>query len=292
MSATTGMGAASGAGPLVVVKLGGRVQADPALPGLLAALWERSGGALVVVHGGGDEVSALQRAFGLETRFVGGRRVTAEADLDLLRMALSGSANKRLVSQLVTAGARAVGVSGEDAGLITAVLPGSELGFVGAAVSADASLVRHLLAGGYLPVVSPVARNRAVGAAGGASAAPAVLNVNGDDAAAALAASLGAAELLLVADVPGVLDGGVPVAELAADAARELIARGVARGGMAAKLDAALTALDRGVPAVRVGDLTLLHAGGAAAGRTGAGTLVVATSADPAALAHTAGSPA
>src|SRR5215469_17530226 len=103
-----------------VVKVGGRVQADPRLAHGLASLWRAAPSEIVIVHGGGDEVSALQRAAGVEPRFVNGRRVTAPEDIDRLRMALSGLANKRLVAALVAAGADALGLSGEDAALISA----------------------------------------------------------------------------------------------------------------------------------------------------------------------------
>lgn len=240
-----------------VVKIGGRVQADPGLVPALAALWGRRPGALVVVHGGGDEATALMRRLGEEPRFVGGRRVTSEADVELLRMALSGSANKRLVAALVGEGVRAVGVSGEDAGLIEAtVTRGGALGRVGEPICPNVSLLTHLLAGGFLPVVSPLARD-----AGGAGPL-AALNVNADDAAAAVAGALGAAELLLVSDVPGVLVDGRPATSLGADRARSLVAAGVAAGGMAAKLEAALAALGAGVAQVRVGDLALIATAG------------------------------
>lgn len=229
-----------------VVKLGGRVQADPRLPTVLAAAW-RASGALVVVHGGGDEVSALQRAFGRQSQFVDGRRVTAVEDLDLLRMALSGGANQRLVAAMVGAGVAAVGVSGEDAGMLQAVAHSrATMGEVGTPSLVNAALLHTLLAGGFCPVVSPLARDRDSAAAG-------VLNVNGDDAAAAIAVALQADELLLVSDVAGVLVDGVAVSEVNAAGARELIAGGVARGGMAAKLEAALNAMQRGVKRVRIG---------------------------------------
>lgn len=234
-----------------VIKLGGRVQSDPSLAGVLAAAWATSR-ALVVVHGGGDEVSALQTAFGRVSQFVEGKRVTAVEDLDLLRMALSGSANQRLVSAMVGAGVPAVGISGEDAGMVRAVAnQRATMGEVGTPSDVDPALLRHLLAGGFCPVVSPLARDRASDAAG-------VLNVNGDDAAAAIAVALLADELLLVSDVEGVLMDGVTVTQLDAETARDAIRRGVARGGMAAKLDAALNALARGVARVRIGAVSAL----------------------------------
>ncbi len=103
-----------------VIKIGGRPQSDPSLATTLASGWSQTNGGLVLVHGGGDEVSTLQAALGGSTTFVNGRRVTTEKDIDLVRMALSGSANKRLVANLVQSGIDAVGLSGEDAALIAA----------------------------------------------------------------------------------------------------------------------------------------------------------------------------
>jgi len=234
-----------------VVKIGGRVQTDPALPALLAASWQRSP-ALVIVHGGGDEVTALQAAFGRQSQFVDGRRVTALEDLDLLRMALSGSANKRLVAAFVGAALPAVGISGEDAGMMRATAHSREtMGEVGTPSEVDSLLLQHLLAGGFCPVVSPLARDRDSSGAG-------VLNVNGDDAAAALAVALRAAELLLVSDVDGVLVDGVVQARMDVDVAKAAIRDGIVRGGMAAKLDAAIGALARGVQRVRIGSVRAL----------------------------------
>ncbi len=235
-----------------VVKVGGRVQSDPAVAARIAEVWDPEARSLVLVHGGGDEVTALQDAFGLTSEFVDGRRVTSARDMEIVRMGLSGSANKRLVSALVHEGVRALGLSGEDASLIAAIPVDPErLGHVGEVQRVNVSLLRHLLDGGYLPVISPVSRNVAL------ELGPA-LNVNADDAAAAVAAALGATELLLISDVPGILEGERTLAEVGADAARDLVRRKTAIGGMAAKVNAALTALRGGVQRVRVGDLSML----------------------------------
>lgn len=256
----------------IVVKLGGRTQSDPALPAALAALWTASGGRLVVVHGGGDQISALQRLRGEEPVFVGGRRVTTEAVLELVRMVLSGLANKQLVSALSVAGAPAVGISGEDASLLRAVpIDIATFGFAGTPSRVERRVLDALLSQGFMPVISPVATHDDP-AIGGA------LNVNGDDAAAAIAAALKAEELFLLADVPGVLDESrqrIPVLSL--DAARALVASGVAGGGMAAKLDACAVALTGGVTRVRIGDLAALTV-------PTAGTAIVAH--HPAVAAH------
>lgn len=230
------------------MKIGGRAQGDPRVIVHLAAASGR-GESLVIVHGGGDEVSALQRRLGLEPQFRGGRRVTSVEDLEIVRMVLSGATNKRLVAQLLSAGVRAVGLSGEDAGLLTARITDPEFGRVGGAMTAHTTLLTHLWSGGFIPVVSPLGRDADDPQGGG-------LNVNGDDAAAAIAAALGADELLLVADVAGVLDAaGSVIAELDRAAAASLVASGVAKGGMAAKLEAGALALRGGVRRVRIGDL-------------------------------------
>ena len=235
----------------VVVKLGGRTQADAALPAALAAVWQATGGRMVVVHGGGDAVSEIQRARGVTPEFIGGRRVTTDADVDVIRMALSGLANKQLVSALLAVGVPALGLSGEDGVLLEATpTADARMGRVGDPARVNVALLALLLGAGYCPVVSPVSSSteqRGV-----------ALNVNGDDAAAAVAAAIGAAELFFMADVPGVLVDGAPVASLDLSAAATLVRDGTAAGGMAAKLDAAQTALARGVARVRIGDLAAL----------------------------------
>ena len=234
-----------------VVKIGGRAQGDARLAPALAAAARAADGsaaALCVVHGGGDEVSAMQRRLGLEPVFKGGRRVTSESELEIVRMVLSGTINKRLVATLLSHGVRAAGISGEDAMLFRSHATDPEImGRVGGLVTVDPALVRQLIAGGFVPVISPLARD--------ADASGRGLNVNGDDAAAALAGALAADELVLVADVPGVLDRNELVPSLDLDAAALLVANGVAAGGMAAKLEAAAAALRAGVARVRISGL-------------------------------------
>jgi len=235
-----------------VIKIGGRPQNDPRLASAIASGWNAGAGGLVLVHGGGDEVTSLQAALGTTSAFVDGRRVTSARDIELVRMALSGSANKRLVAVLVGSGIDAVGLSGEDAALIGASpVDVDRLGYVGIPKTVNVAFLRHLLSGGYLPVVSPVSRD-ASATNGGA------LNVNGDDAAAAIAVAIRAVELLLVADVPGVMCDGKTIPELTPDDARRLLADGTAAGGMRAKLDAALRAIEGGVSRVRISDLAAI----------------------------------
>lgn len=235
-----------------VVKLGGRAQSADTLAVAIMGAWTASG-AMCVVHGGGDEISALQRKLGGAPRFTGGRRLTTAEDIEIIRMVLSGAVNKRLVSLLNAAGAPAVGLSGEDASLISAQpLSIAEFGHVGMPVSINTALIETLWLAGMLPVISPLAAN--------AETPGTALNVNGDDAAAAIAVALGADELLLVADVEGVLDSsGALIGQLDVDEARALIASGVAAGGMAAKLQAAHAALAGGVRVVRIANLGALE---------------------------------
>lgn len=233
----------------LLVKVGGRVQSDAALTSALAAAYRLQRGRMVLVHGGGDEVTQWQQRLGIEPRFVDGRRVTTGEELEIVRMVLSGSTNKRLVRQLSRAGIRAVGVSGEDGDLLMAERIPS-LGAVGSPARVDVGLLEALLDAGFLPVVSPLARDLE-GEEG--------LNVNGDDTAAAIAAALRCDELVFVSDVAAVRDADESLlTALDLDALERLLAGGTAMGGMAAKLQAARTALLAGVAKVRIGDLRAL----------------------------------
>jgi len=234
-----------------IIKLGGRVQSDPSLIDGLGDLWRREPGSFCVVHGGGDEISSLQRALGREPVFVNGRRITTDQDVDLVRMILSGSANKRLVSSLAANGVSAVGISGEDASFLTAEpIDIAKFGRSGKPLSADTRLIRLLLEASFLPVISPVAAT--------ASPSSEALNVNGDDAAAVIAAALGA-ELWLLADVPGVFDSSRRVIEeLDQTTVDALVADGTVNSGMHAKLEAGFAALTAGASKVRIAGLEAL----------------------------------
>ena len=232
-----------------VLKIGGRAQGDPGLAGAVRTAAAETG--IVVVHGGGDDVSALQRRLGMTPTFHGGRRITTTDDLEIVQMVLSGTVNKRLVSSFLNAGVRAVGISGEDGGLLTARASAREtLGEVGEPSRVDTRLLEMLVNAGYVPVVSPLGREEGTGA---------TLNVNGDDAAAEIAIAMRASELVLVADVPGVMTSGAVIAELDVERAVALIDDGTARAGMAAKLQAARRAVERGVARVRIGNLAAIR---------------------------------
>jgi acetylglutamate kinase len=235
-----------------VIKVGGRPQADPGLPSLVAQSCDEAPGSTMIVHGGGDEISALQKAFGITPSFVDGRRVTTDADIDIVRMALSGVSNKRLVAALAERGINAIGLSGEDGALIEArPIDRERLGHVGSPTRINTEFLKALLSAGYVPVISPVSR----GVGGTSSIA---LNVNGDDAAAAIAVDLGADELLLVVDVEGVMQDGEVLGEVDADRAQGMLDDGSAAGGMRAKLQAAVLAATAGVARVRIGSINAI----------------------------------
>lgn len=248
-----------------VIKLGGRVQSDPLLVRALAQLWKMERDSVCVVHGGGDEISSLQRELGREPTFINGRRITTGDDIELVRMALSGAVNKRLVASLAAGGLPAVGISGEDGGLLSAVpLDTERFGKSGKPIQAEVRLIESLVASGFLPVISPVATNVE-------SAEREALNVNGDDAAAVIAAALGA-ELWLVADVGGVLDENRElVATLDQATTESLVATGTVNNGMHAKLEAGFSALTAGAAAVRISGIEALTG-------KGSGTLLSLTS--------------
>ena len=233
-----------------VIKIGGRAQSAPDLAARLAEAWKAAPKSFCLVHGGGDEISAMQRRVGSEPSFIDGRRITTREDVEIVRMVLSGMVNKRLVSTLVAAGVPAVGISGEDAGTIVATpIDADGLGRAGKPVSVNVDLIKTLLDAGFLPVISPLASEEG-GAPGEA------LNVNCDDVAAAIAIAMGGAELLLVADVAGVLDGGgAPMSSIVPPEASELIHHGVISKGMRAKLEAGFAALTGGVGRVRISTL-------------------------------------
>jgi acetylglutamate kinase len=237
----------------LVLKVGGNELDDPAFVAALAAAVAQMRPAPVLVHGGGKEIGIVQRALGGEPRFVAGLRVTDEAALQAAEMVLCGAVSTRLVAALVAAGADAQGLSGVDRGLIRAerqTHPEGDLGRVGRPVAVRAEVLRGLLDQQVVPVVAPVS----LGGDG-------VYNVNADEAAGALAAALGDAQVVFVTNVPGVLAQGQVVPELSAAQAEALIADGTISGGMIPKVRAALTALAAGVASARITNLAGLSRG-------------------------------
>jgi acetylglutamate kinase len=238
---------------LKVVKVGGNELDRPGWLAAWAAALARAGGPVVVIHGGGRAITALSGRLGLPAEKADGLRRSSPDVAAAVEMALGGPVNRQVVAALRAAGLDAVGLSGVDGGLLVAEpLPGTDLGHVGRVVRVRTALLESLLLAGLTPVLAPMAP-----AAGDApEAVP--LNVNADDAAAAVAGALGAAELLQVSDVPGVLFDGVPQPSLAAAEIPALVASGAVTGGMVAKLRAAAAALDAGARAVRIGGLDML----------------------------------
>jgi acetylglutamate kinase len=216
-----------------VYKLGGPALEDPTLIGPLADEVRRAAASarVVLVHGGGRRVERMLERLGIESRFVDGRRETSPAAMEVVEMVLSGLVNKELASSLGRAGVAAVGLSGRDAGLVTARLEAG-LGRVGTPSAVDPRALRALWAEGLVPVVSPVAD----GPSGEAT------NVNADEAALGIARALGAGSLVYLSDVDGVKVAGGLAESLGADDARRLTDDGTITGGMALKVRAALEA--------------------------------------------------
>jgi len=213
---------------------------------------------VVVVHGGGKQMTRFLAERGIESTFVNGLRVTTPDVIDAVVKVFAGSVNAQLVTTLRAAGARPVGLSGFSAGLVDAVQLSPELGQVGKPVSSDGRLLNLLVRGGYLPVIACVA-----GDANGS-----IFNVNGDQMAVACAAGFRAETLVFLTDVEGVRDEtGTTRPQLTTAEARELIRKGVATGGMQAKLESAASAISQGVgqvwiaPGARAGIIGLLRAG-------------------------------
>jgi len=252
--------AVSALGPRVVVKLGGDVLGGEAVGvvGREIAKVRASGARVVVVHGGGPQATELSKRLGLEPRIVGGRRVTDEATLDVMKMVVAGKLNVDLVGALRAAGVPAVGVSGSS-GLIRAtkrpprVVSGGgpepiDFGFVGDVEGFDVGLIEALEAGGYVVVVACLGG----GGAGGGGA----LNINADVVASQMAAALKADALVACTAVGGVRknkdDAATRLARLTVAEARAAIADGTVQGGMIPKLEEAFVPLEAGVGAVHI----------------------------------------
>lgn len=250
------------AGAVVVVKYGGHVMADAELKRAFAqdVVFLRSAGVKpVVVHGGGPQISAMLERLGIGSEFRGGLRVTTHEAVDVVRMVLVGQVGRELVGLVNAAGGRAVGLSGEDAGLFRArrrgaVVDGVEVdvGLVGDVVEVDPAAVVDLIEAGRVPVVSTVAPD----------VDGQVLNVNADTAAAALAVALGAQKLVVLTDVEGLYadwpTSDEVISELAADDLEIMLP--TLSAGMAPKMEACLRAVRGGVPSAHVLDGRVRHA--------------------------------
>jgi acetylglutamate kinase len=255
------------AGETFVVKYGGHAMGDPELARDFAedvVLMKAVGINPIVVHGGGPQIGAMLKTLGVESRFVDGLRVTDAQTAKVAEMVLSGTINKELVSWIGQAGGRAVGISGKDAGLVTAAKvkrttrdPDSnienvvDLGFVGEPIDVDRRLLETISRAGMIPVVAPIG----IGEDGH------TYNINADTMAGALAIATGAARLFLLTDVAGVLDKDKNLlSDLTPARIAALRADGTISGGMIPKLETCIDAVEGGVDAAVVLDGRIPHA--------------------------------
>ena len=236
------------AGATVVIKFGGHaMSSDEAMAGFArdVTLMSHVGVRPVVVHGGGPMINEMLGRLGIETRFVKGQRVSDAATMRVVEMVLRGHVGARIVQAIGREGGRAVGLSGIDGNLMVCDPADPELGLVGRPAAIDTGVLNRLHEGGMIPVIAPIGAGR-----GGET-----YNVNGDTAAGAIAAALGADRMLLLTDVAGVKDeAGHVLPELSAPRIRAMIRDGTILGGMIPKTETALAALEGGVRAVAILD--------------------------------------
>ena len=255
------------AGATFVVKYGGHAMGDPEAARDFAediVLMKAVGINPVVVHGGGPQIGRMLKQLGIESSFINGLRVTDAETARVAEMVLSGAINKEIVGWIAQAGGKAVGLSGKDAGLVTAEKIGRseadpkrgierhvDLGFVGDPVAVDRSILDTLSAAGVIPVIAPIA--------------PGVdgqtYNINADTMAGAIAAAMGASRLFLLTDVAGVLDKeGTLLTDLDPGKVEALQADGTVTGGMIPKLETCVSAVEGGVDAAVILDGRVPHA--------------------------------
>jgi acetylglutamate kinase len=244
-------------GKTVVVKYGGHAMDDPALADLFAqdvVLMRLVGMNPVVVHGGGPQISDLMQRLGKQPEFVDGLRVTDAETVDIVRMALVGKVNREVVAALNQHGSYAVGLSGEDAGLITVEMRDERLGFVGDVSRIDPSIVERLLREELIPVIATV----------GVDVGGQAYNVNADAVAGAIAQALQAEKLVYLTDVAGVYadfpDESSLVSRIDTEGLQAMLADGTVDGGMIPKLRSCVDALRAGVRRAHVLDGRVPHA--------------------------------
>ena len=251
----------------IVVKYGGHAMGDEALGAEFArdiVLLKQSGVNPIVVHGGGPQIGAMLTRLGIKSEFSGGLRITDKATVEIVEMVLAGSINKQIVAQLNQAGGRAIGLCGKDGNLIVARKvehkihdPESniekilDLGFVGEPARINPEILDVIQKSDIIPVIAPI----------GVSPDGETYNINADTAAGAIAAAMGAARLLLLTDVRGVLDKqGELVTSLSLEKAKALMTDGTISGGMIPKLETCIEAVEGGVEAVVILDGRVRHA--------------------------------
>ena len=254
-------------GKTMVIKYGGNAMGDAATAEDFAediVLLEQSGLKPVVCHGGGPQIAAMLKKLGIQSEFKQGLRVTDDATVEVVEMVLAGSVNKEIVGYITREGGRAIGLCGKDGNMVTArkvtrtvVDPDSkieqvlDLGFVGEPETVDTTVLKAILKEELIPVLAPVC----------AAADGQTYNVNADTFAGAIAGALNAKRLLLLTDVPGVLNKDKQlIPELTVEECRHLIADGTISGGMIPKIETCIYALEKGVEAVVILDGKVPHA--------------------------------
>ena len=252
---------------IIVIKYGGHAMGDEHLARDFArdiVLLEQTAINPIVVHGGGPQIEAMLKKVGVQSQYAAGLRITDAKTLEIVEMVLAGSINKQMVGYINEAGGKAIGLCGKDGNMVvarkltrTVVDPDShiekmiDLGYVGEPEKVDTTVLTQILGRELIPVLAPVA----------AAANGGTYNVNADTFAGAIAGALHAKRLLLLTDVPGVLDKSKTlIKELSVDDARRLIADGTISGGMIPKVETCIEALDRGVEGVVILDGKVPHA--------------------------------
>ena len=243
-------------GKKVVIKYGGNAMTSETLKQQvmedIVLLW-LIGVKVVLVHGGGPEISDIMAKLGKKAEFVDGLRVTDKETVDIVQMVLAGKVNKSLVTFLESKGGNAMGISGIDGGLIKATIKDKKLGFVGKITDVNITPVEDLLGKGYIPVISTVASDNEGN----------VYNINGDTAAARIAGALGAERLIMMTDIAGILkdkdDPSTLIPHVTVKEAEELKKQGVISGGMIPKVDCCIDALTHGVKNVVIMDGRVPH---------------------------------
>ena len=243
-------------GKIVVIKYGGNAMISNDLKQQvmedIALLW-LIGVKVVLVHGGGPEISDLMTNLGKKAEFVDGLRVTDKETVDIVQMVLAGKINKSLVNLIEMKGGRAMGISGMDGRLIEAKTKDERLGYVGTITKVNITPVLDLLEKGYIPVISTIGCDREGNA----------YNINGDTAAAFIAGALGAERLIMMTDIAGVLrdkdDPSTLIPHISVSEAKELYENGVISGGMIPKVDCCIEAIGHGVKNVIIMDGRVPH---------------------------------
>ena len=243
-------------GKIVVIKYGGNAMINEQLKQQvmedITLLW-LIGVKVVLVHGGGPEISETMKRLGKQAQFVNGLRVTDKETVDIVQMVLAGKVNKTLVNLLQMKGGHAVGVSGIDGGIIEAAMKDEALGYVGKITRIRPQPIADLLEKNYIPVVSTVASDRQGN----------TYNINGDTAAAFIAGALNAERLIMMTDIAGILrdkdDPSTLIPALTVSEARKLFDEGVISGGMIPKVDCCIEAIEKGVKHVVIMDGRVPH---------------------------------